>query len=93
MKTDVLIVGGGASGGSLACALSSSPYFQRRSQADPFKIVMIDGSPLPSMAKYRVADMGGEEVVPQRVPEPRVVTLSPNSVKLFESLGVMDHAE
>lgn len=34
-----------------------------------------------------------ECVVPSRIPEPRVVTLSPNSVRLLTSLGVMDIAE
>lgn len=31
--------------------------------------------------------------IPSRVPEPRVVTLSPNSLKLLKSLGIMDTVE
>lgn len=34
-----------------------------------------------------------EDMIPQRIPEPRVVTLSPNSLRLLKSLGIMDILE
>lgn len=43
------------------------------------------------MDTYRVKSE--EEVVCRRVPEPRVVTLSPSSVRLLRSLGIMSIAE
>ena len=55
-KTEVLIVGGGAAGGSLACLLSQSPYFKRSSpSADP-NIILIDSSKLPQLSNYKEAE-------------------------------------
>ena len=55
-KTDVLIVGGGAAGGSLACILSQSPFFKRKSPTDDPNIILIDSSKLPQMSTYRVEE-------------------------------------
>ena len=54
------------------------------------KIILLDSSKLPRMSTYREDD---GVVIPARVPEPRVVTLSPNSLRLLKSFGVMDIVE
>ena len=54
IHTDVLIVGGGASGASLACALSLSPHFQKVD--NKYRLMMIDNSKLPSMKSYKFND-------------------------------------
>ena len=91
LKTDVLIVGGGAAGGSLACALSQSPFFHRNNKMEDPKIILLDSSKLPRMSSYREPEDTTD--IPSRIPEPRVVTLSPNSLKLLKSLGIMDTVE
>ena len=91
LKTDVLIVGGGAAGGSLACALSQSPFFHRNNKMEDPKIILLDSSKLPRMCSYREPEDTTD--IPSRIPEPRVVTLSPNSLKLLKSLGIMDTVE
>ncbi|TNV79571.1 hypothetical protein FGO68_gene8160 [Halteria grandinella] len=76
-KTDVLIVGGGIAGASLACALSQSEYFQSTSSGLK-RIVMLDHTKLPSISDYATH---------QRTPEPRVITLTPNSLRFLSSIG------
>jgi NADH dehydrogenase FAD-containing subunit len=51
-KTEVLIVGGGIAGASLACALSQSDYFALKSEDSLKRIVMLDSSKLPSVSAY-----------------------------------------
>ena len=51
-KTEVLIVGGGIAGASLACALSQSEYFTPNSDEPLKRIVMLDSSKLPSVQAY-----------------------------------------
>jgi 2-polyprenyl-6-methoxyphenol hydroxylase-like FAD-dependent oxidoreductase len=46
-KADVLIVGGGIAGTSLACALSQSEYFENSPEDKLKKIVLLDNSKLP----------------------------------------------
>ena len=92
MKAEVVIVGGGASGGAMACALSQCEYFQRESAGNnPYKLILLDSSRLPSMEEYRVKS--DSEIICQRVPEPRVVTLSPSSMRLLRSMGIINIAE
>jgi len=79
ISSDVLIVGSGATGTALACALSQHNLGTHQKQ----KIIMLDHQPLPDMGTYDK---------PNRSPEPRVVTLSPNSLRMLASLGVMDIA-
>ena len=76
----MLIVGGGIAGASLACALSQSEYFQPNPDKLK-KIVLLDDTKLPQMASYK-----GEA---PRVPEPRVITLTPNSVRFLKSIGAL----
>ena len=52
-KTEVLIVGGGIAGASLACALSQSDYFAPKSEDSLKRIVMLDSSKLPSVSAYQ----------------------------------------
>jgi 2-polyprenyl-6-methoxyphenol hydroxylase-like FAD-dependent oxidoreductase len=42
------------------------------------------------MSSYREKE---EVQVPSRVPEPRVVTLSPNSLRLLDSMNILDTIE
>ena len=83
----MLIVGGGIAGASLACALSQSEYFETRDHsADKLKkIVLLDHTKLPSMLSYSQND----PTALHRVPEPRVITLSPNSLRFLRSIGVL----
>ena len=48
-RTEVLIVGGGITGASLACALSQSEYFNYSQDDLLKKIVLLDHTKLPSM--------------------------------------------
>ena len=80
METDVLIVGGGIAGGSLACALIESPYFENRDGTTK-RIMLLDNSKIPSITDYTESDV--------RAPEPRVITLSPNSLRFLKSVGVL----
>jgi 2-polyprenyl-6-methoxyphenol hydroxylase-like FAD-dependent oxidoreductase len=82
ISPDVCIVGGGPVGAALACALSKSSFFE--ASTDGKKIVIIDSSPsLPDINTYRNSGL-------DRVPEPRVVTLSPSSLRLLRSIGAFD---
>eukprot|EP00347_Sterkiella_histriomuscorum_P011785 403371105 len=84
---DVLIVGGGIAGTSLACALASSDYFSSNDTSkDKLKrIVVLDHTKLPNIKSYQ--QEGGEAL--KRIPEPRVITLSPNSLRFLKSIGVV----
>lgn len=53
--------------------------------------MMIDNSKLPTMETYRLKN--SDNKIHQRIPEPRVVTLSPQSLRLLESIGIMEIAE
>jgi NADH dehydrogenase FAD-containing subunit len=48
-KTEVLIVGGGITGASLACALSQSEYFNFSQDDLLKKIVLLDNTRLPAI--------------------------------------------
>ena len=45
-------MGGGASGASLACALSLSPHFKKNQ--NNYKILLVDNTKLPSMNSYKI---------------------------------------
>lgn len=77
LRPDVAIVGAGPAGAALACALATSEHFNPNEHK---KIVVIDPSKLPHIDTYMQAD---------RVPEPRVVTLSPASLRLLKSVGAL----
>lgn len=82
LTPDVCIVGGGPAGAALACTLSQSGYFDSNETGK--RIMMLDSSPkLPQLETYKQSD-------PNRVPEPRVVTLSPSSIRLLRSIGILD---
>jgi len=55
--------------------------------------MMIDNSKLPSMSTYKIKNSNNEVEQNRRIPEPRVVTLSPQSLRLISSLGIMEIAE
>lgn len=76
-KPDICIVGAGPAGAALACALASSDQFNPSSNCQK-RILLIDPSKLPSMQTYNADD---------RTPEPRVVTLSPATLRLLKSVG------
>ena len=76
----MLIVGGGITGASLACALSQSQYFESGQDDDLKKIVLLDHTKLPSINSYKPE---------KRIPEPRVITLSPNSLRFLNSIGAL----
>lgn len=77
LKPDVCIIGAGPAGASLACALASSDHFNQRGEK---RILMIDPSRLPQISTYEEAN---------RTPEPRVVTLSPASLRLLKSIDAL----
>jgi ubiquinone biosynthesis monooxygenase Coq6 len=79
LKPDICIVGAGPAGAALACALAHSDHFNPVDQANK-RIIIIDPSKLPQMQTYSSQD---------RVPEPRVVTLSPSSLRLLKSMGAL----
>ena len=78
--TEVLIVGGGLTGTALACALSKSPYFEPSSNSK--NITIIDASNRPSLDTYRKD--------PPRVPENRVITINPSTLRFLRSVGVLE---
>ena len=76
----MLIVGGGIAGASLACALSHTEYFD--APADQKKrIVLLDHTKLPQLSNYTKDEA--------RIPEPRVITLTPNSLRFLNSIGAL----
>lgn len=77
IETEVLIIGGGVTGFSLANALAKSRYFQDT----PKKITLIDNlvqEPRASNFKY----------TSNRIPDLRIVTLTPSSVRFLKSIDV-----
>ena len=79
IKTDVLIIGGGPAGGSLACALGQSEMFQNGN-----RIMIHNGQKTKPMSAYRQQG---------RLPDGEIVTLNPSSLRLLESIGVLDMIE
>ena len=79
LKPDVCIIGAGPAGASLACALASSDHFNQRGDSQK-RILLVDPSRLPQMSTYNE---------PNRMPEPRVVTLSPASLRLLKSVDAL----
>ena len=71
-------MGAGPAGSALACALAQSQHFNpsEDDQKQP-RIVLVDPSKLPNISTYHQDN---------RVPEPRVVTLSPASIRLLKSI-------
>jgi ubiquinone biosynthesis UbiH/UbiF/VisC/COQ6 family hydroxylase len=78
IETEVTIVGGGVTGFSLASALCKSSYFQENNKNK--KIIIIDNQPQTlndSHFKYSA----------DRIPDLRVVTLTPSSVRFLKSIN------
>ena len=80
LRPEVCIVGGGPAGAALACTLSQSNYFNRDDK-DTAQILLLDSSKLPQLETYKSNQ--------DRQPEPRVVTLSPSSLRMLRSLDVL----
>ena len=74
-------MGGGPAGAGLACALSSSSHFGKGD------VLLIDSSRLPELSSY------DSEKHPDRKPEPRVVTLTPSSINMLNSMGVLQRCD
>ena len=81
MRPDVCIVGGGPTGVALACSLGQSNFFSA-SDGNPKKIMLLDSSTVPTIGHYSDSELS-------RVPEPRVVTLSPASIRLLKSINAL----
>ena len=83
IDTDVLIVGGGIAGASLACALSESDYFHHNisEHSGNKRIYLLDHTKLPDIKTYNQSF--------DRIPDPRVITLSPNSLRFLRSINVL----
>ena len=79
-RPDICIVGGGPAGAALACALASSDQFNPKQSQSQKRIMIIDPSKLPDINTY---------MAEERIPEPRVVTLSPASLRLLKSMGAL----
>lgn len=79
LKPDICIIGSGPVGAALGCALVNSNSFSPTEDGQK-KISIVDAGRLPSLKSYHE---GG------RVPEPRVVTLSPASLRLLKSFGAL----
>ena len=69
-------------GAALACALSESDYFEP-GKNNKKKIVLLENQQIPQLNKYT------SEAEADRIPEPRVITLSPNSIRFFNSIGAL----
>lgn len=78
LRPDICIVGAGPAGAAFACALASSNMFNPQAEK---RIVLVDPSSLPDIKTYQAAE---------RIPEPRVVTLSPVSLRLLRSIGALE---
>ena len=81
LTPEVCIVGGGPAGAALSCALSSSSHFGKGD------VLLIDSSKLPSLSSY------DSNLHPDRKPEPRVVTLTPSSLNMLDSMGVLQRCD
>ena len=82
LKPDVCIVGGGPAGVALAATLAQSNFFHESEGQGGKKIIMLDSSKAPEISSYK-------ESAISRVPEPRVVTLSPASLRLLKSINAL----
>ena len=80
-RPDVCIVGGGPAGVALACTLAHSKFFDMDGDKTK-KIMLLDSSKAPEIQSYKDGSMS-------RVPEPRVVTLSPASLRLLKSINAL----
>ena len=85
LRPDVCIVGGGPAGAALACTLQTSGLFER-GQDGQAKILLLDSSKEPEMASYSESNI-------DRTPEPRVVTLTPSSLRLLKSVGALNRCD
>jgi len=84
LKPEVCIVGGGPAGAALASTLSTSGMFNPDS--DGKKIMLLDSSRAPELETYSKSELA-------RVPEPRVVTLNPASLRLLKSIGALNKCD
>ena len=80
IDTDVLIVGGGVTGLALAAALKKSDFFKEKG-----KIVVLDNPPKLTPESFTYSF--------NRIPDPRVVSLTPSSVRFFRSIGLWSHLD
>ena len=80
LKPDVCIVGGGPAGVALACTLAESNFFNENDTGK--KIMLLDSSKAPQIDDYKNSALA-------RAPEPRVVTLSPASIRLLKSINAL----
>ena len=80
MRPDVCIVGGGPTGVAMACTLAESNFFD--AEGETKKIMLLDSSKAPELKDYSSSQL-------TRAPEPRVVTLSPASIRLLKSINVL----
>ena len=81
LRPDVCIVGGGPNGAALACTLAKSQYFGPSSDGNK-NILLLDNTRLPEISSYSDSEI-------TRTPEPRVVTLSPASLRLLKSIDAL----
>ena len=80
LRPDVCIVGGGPTGVAMACTLAESNFFD--ADGETKKIMLLDSSKAPALEQYSSSAI-------TRSPEPRVVTLSPASIRLLKSINVL----
>ena len=66
---------------ALACTLAESSFFSAGEDSKK-KILLLDSSKAPQITDYTDAKLS-------RQPEPRVVTLSPASLRLLKSINVL----
>lgn len=67
---------------ALACTLANSSFFHAATAGSEKQILLLDSSKAPELADYTSSAQS-------RVPEPRVVTLSPASLRLLKSINVL----
>jgi ubiquinone biosynthesis monooxygenase Coq6 len=80
IDTDVLIIGGGVTGLSLASALKKSDFFKNQG-----KITIVDNP----------AKINPEAFIykPGRIPDARVISLTPASIRFLRSIGLWSHLD
>jgi ubiquinone biosynthesis UbiH/UbiF/VisC/COQ6 family hydroxylase len=85
IESDVLIVGGGVPGLSVASALLKTDFFSNNNISDYSKIVIID---LPQKINEDnfVYKYG-------RLPDARVVSMAPASIRFFKSIGLWENLD